>query len=261
MTSRNNLKKNSKNIMMSNLKTELESIIPQIMKSPWAGHEFVRGYGVFGLPLSSGHTFALRVFPINDFSPYVTLWHQTPDGLWTIYYDAVRPDIACPRYYGTATNQVIPASIKLDWISPSTLHVRIEKLNLEWTLWIEEPWWLHWINSISKRMPFWSWKYTLLLKPRQWMARGLGLGVIKLSGYMPSDHYGILMPKRMYFINRSSIRINGIDLGQPARVRPNPKIGNVPLPSRGIFSIGEAYWEIKDINEYNRTRAELEVDC
>ena len=50
-----------------NLKAELEKLTPSVEPSRWRGHEHVRGYGVFGLPLSSGHTLALRVFPINDF--------------------------------------------------------------------------------------------------------------------------------------------------------------------------------------------------
>jgi hypothetical protein len=77
-----------------NLQAELEHLKPSVEPSPWRGHEHVRGYGVFGLPLSSGHTLALRVFPINDFSPYVTVWHQAPDGTWSIHYQASRPDIA-----------------------------------------------------------------------------------------------------------------------------------------------------------------------
>ena len=85
-----------------NLKAELEHLMPSVEPSPWRGHEHVRGYGVFGLPLSSGHSFALRVFPINDFAPYVTVWHLAPDGTWSIHYQAPRPDIACPRYCGAA---------------------------------------------------------------------------------------------------------------------------------------------------------------
>ena len=61
-------------------------------------HEYVRGWGVSGLPFDSGHVLALRVFPENDFSPYRTLWHRDPDGQWSIYVDGVRLDTACPRY-------------------------------------------------------------------------------------------------------------------------------------------------------------------
>ncbi|MEJ2049712.1 MAG: hypothetical protein P8Y60_07705 [Calditrichota bacterium] len=77
-----------------NLKQELEQLTPGVEQSQWRNHEHVRGFGVFGLPLTSGHTLALRVFPINDFAPYVTVWHHDPDEGWSIHYQASRPDIA-----------------------------------------------------------------------------------------------------------------------------------------------------------------------
>jgi len=65
------------------------------------------------------------------------------------------------------------------------------------------------------------------------------------------------MPQRMYLIDHARVQLAGVDLGRPVRVRPNPKIGDVPLPARGIFAIGQAHWEILDEAEYHRTRAEL----
>jgi len=243
--------------MIPNLKKELEFLQPQVKESPWHGYEFVKGYGVFGLPLSSGHTFALRVFPVNNFAPYVTIWHQTPDRKWTIYYDAVRPDIACPRYYGNAVDKVFPAKISLRWTSNSELHIKMEELELEWTIKMYEPFYLHLINAVSKRMPLWTWKPSSLLKFREWMASLLGVGKIKLKGFMPSGHLGTLMPQRMYFIKATQLKLNGVDLGHEVHVYPNPKIGDVPLPARGIFAIGEAYWEIIDFGEYYQTKREL----
>jgi len=35
--------------------------------APWPNYEYVKGWGVFGLPFDSGHVLALRVFPQNDF--------------------------------------------------------------------------------------------------------------------------------------------------------------------------------------------------
>lgn len=55
--------------------------------APWPHHEYVRGWGVFGLPFGSGHVLALRVFPENDFSPYRAVWHRDPGGRWPIYVD------------------------------------------------------------------------------------------------------------------------------------------------------------------------------
>jgi hypothetical protein len=242
-----------------NLKAELEHLQPQIIKSPWPGHEHVRGYGIFGLPLSSGHVLALRVFPVNDFAPYVTVWHMNPEGEWTIYYQAPRPDIACPRYYGAAAKEIIPARIQLEWINEFELRVEIKQYQLEWTVRMKEPAIFHLLNKVNNALPFWTWKSSLLLKMREWIAQWLGMGKIKLSGKMPSGHFGILMPQRMFPIDWARVSINEIDLGTPVKVRPNPKIGEVPLPARGVFAIGQAHWEIINEKEYRDTRAELGV--
>ena len=90
---------------------------------------------------------------------------------------------------------------------------------------------------------------------RELMARTLGLGDIKLAGQMPSGHFGILMPQRMYLIDDTTARLDGMNLGEPARVRQNPKIGNVPLPARGVFAIGQAHWVIREVAEYRATRS------
>jgi hypothetical protein len=47
--------------------------------APWPHHEYVKGWGVFGLPFDSGHVLALRVFPENDFGPYKSLWRCDPE--------------------------------------------------------------------------------------------------------------------------------------------------------------------------------------
>ena len=46
--------------------------------------------------------------------------------------------------------------------------------------------------------------------------------------------------------------LEGVDLGRPAHVHPNPTIGNVPLPARGVLSIGQAVWGIVDPAESER---------
>ena len=241
------------------LKAELERLAPSVEPSPWRGHEHVRGYGVFGLPLSSGHTLALRVFPVNDFAPYVTVWHLPPDGGWSIYYQAPRPDVACPRYYGPAARHVAPATIDLEWRGAAELAVRVDRPRLEWTVRMREPPVLRLLNAVGGRLPLRTWQHAPLLRLRERVARGLGMGDVVLAGRMPSGHDGVLMPQRMYLIDDARVRLAGADLGAPARVRPNPKIGGVPLPARGVFAVGQAHWGIRDPAEYRRTRAELGV--
>jgi hypothetical protein len=68
--------------MMSKSATSLSarlSDLPEVRGlAPWPGHEYVKGWGVFGLPFDSGHVLALRVFPENDFDPYRAVWHRDP---------------------------------------------------------------------------------------------------------------------------------------------------------------------------------------
>jgi hypothetical protein len=78
-----------------------------------------------------------------------------------------------------------------------------------------------------------------------------------MTGTMPSGHIGTLMPQRMFFVDEASAALNGEDLGRPAHVAPNPVIGQVPLPARGVLAIGQGMWRVRDDDEYERTRKEL----
>jgi hypothetical protein len=214
---------------------------------PWPGHEYVKGWGVFGLPFDSGHVLALRVFPENDFSPYRTLWHRDPQDRWSIYVDGRTADTACPRYYGAACNHVGHAQIQLTWTGPVSLRVTMDQPALEWTLTARQTPLLRAMNAISPRLPLSTWRSPRLVHAREVTARrALGLGDIKMSGTMPSGHEGILMPQRMYFIDDTAAVLDGVDLGRATHVNPNPHIGGVPLPARGVLAIGQGAWQIPD---------------
>jgi hypothetical protein len=119
---------------MLELASRLSALSPKQGTAPWPDHEYVKGWGVFGLPFESGHVLALRVFPENDFAPYRTLWHRDPTGHWSIYVDGPRLDTCCPRYYGAACVHTGFAAISLDWTGPATLRVTMDQPHLEWIL-------------------------------------------------------------------------------------------------------------------------------
>ena len=244
---------------MTTIADRTTSITPERGEAPWAGHEYVRGWGVFGLPFDSGHVLALRVFPQNSFAPYVTVWHRDPAGRWSIYVDGPRSDIACPRYYGKACDHVGYAKIALTWTGPSTLRVTVDEPQLEWTVTASQSLTLRMLNAMAAPMPLWTWRPSWLLKMREALARSLGMGRLELAGKMPSGHFGILMPQRMFYVDESRAILDGTDLGRPTRLTENPELGGVPLPARGVMAIGQAMWSITDRDEYERTRAETAV--
>ncbi|MER5512872.1 hypothetical protein ABT052_47650 [Streptomyces sp. NPDC002766] len=224
--------------------------------APFPGHEYAKGWGVFGLPFDSGHVLALRVFPESSFGPYRTVWHRTPGGRWSIYVDGPRLDAACPRYYGPACDHIGFAGIHLAWTGPASLRVTMDSPSLQWTLSARSTPVLAVVNAVSSALPLASWRPRALVRGREQLARALGLGRLRMTGVMPSGHAGTLMPQRMYYIADARAVLDGTDLGRPVRLDRNPRIGEVPLPARGILAIGQATWQILDTAEYERTRAE-----
>lgn len=223
---------------------------------PWPDHEYVRGWGVFGLPFASGHYLALRVFPENDFAPYVTVWHRTPPGSWSIFADAPRLDLACPRYYGPACDLTAHAKIDVEWTGPASLQIKVDSPDLTWTVEASETSLLRLMNRLSPHLPLWTWKTRVLVAARELLARRLlHVGPIRMRGTMPSGHVSTLMPERMYFIDSSTAVLDGEDLGRPIRLEEPVDIGGVLVPSRGILAVGQAAWEILDRAEHERACA------
>jgi hypothetical protein len=225
-------------------------------QAPWPNHEYVKGWGVFALPFDSGHVLALRVFPENDFGPYRTIWHRDPAGSWSIYVDGSRLDTACPRYYGAACEYAGYARIGFTWTGPVSLRVTMDSPSLDWTLTASSTRLLGVLNGISAALPLASWRPPALVRMRERMAQALGMGHLQMSGVMPNGHHGTLMPQQMYFVDSARATLDGIDLGSAVHLPDNPRIGDVPLPARGVLAIGQGVWEILDRVEYEHTRSE-----
>lgn len=240
------------------LASELQQLKPLTRPSPLPGFEYVRGFGIFSLPFDSGHVLALRVFPENDFAPYITVWHRSPDGKWSIFVDGVRLDIACPRYYGAACSRVDFSRITLTWTGPMDLSVEMDSPRLSWSVTMTTTPLIKVMNAISPRIPESLWRASATLRLMEWVGRVLfNLGDFTLSGTMPSGHFGILMPRRMFPIISAKASLDGKDLGRGARVKENPSIGKARLPARPTFAVGGAYFKILDPIEYERTIQEL----
>ena len=242
---------------MLDLSSQL-SDVPEVRgHAPWPDHEYVKGWGVFGLPFDSGHVLALRVFPENDFGSYKSLWHRPPGGGWSIHVDGPRLDTACPRYYGPACSYTGFAKIAVTWTGPSTLRVTMDTPSLDWSLTASSTTLLNLLNAISATLPIATWKPRAMIRARELMGAALGMGHMPLSAMMPSGQAGMLMPKRMYFIESSRAVLDGLDLGRPAHLPYNPSIGDVRLPARGVLATGQGVWKIRDHAEYDRTQSEI----
>jgi hypothetical protein len=238
-----------------NLAEQLTVIESEIGTSPWADHEYVRGYGVMVLPFSSGHLLALRVWPQSSFGPYVSVWHRPPDGAWSMFSDGPSVETTCPRYWGPITEQSALATIDVTWTGPNELRVEMDEPSLVWTISMEASPLFRVVNAVSTSLPRWTWKHGPLLRSREWMAKHLlDMGAIRLSFTTPSGHETVIMPEEIYTIHDSEAILDGHALGDPVRLDANPTIGTVPLPTLPSFVVGQAHMQITDPEEYRRTR-------
>jgi hypothetical protein len=237
-----------------NLAAKAQSLEPRTGQSPWDDYEYGRGYAVLTLPFDSGHLLGLRVFPENNFAPYVSVWHRSPDGDWEIYVDGPFLETACPRYWEPATQTVDFASIDVRWTGANDLRVEMDEPKLEWTLTMGAPPLLRVLNTVNSRLPLWTWKLPVLLRLREWIARHyLDYGDIALSFTTASGHDAVLLARENYVVHSSTARLDGDDLGELVHLDENPTVGEVPLPTAPSFVFGQAHARIVDQTEFQQT--------
>jgi hypothetical protein len=207
------------------------------------------------LPFSSGHLLGLRVFPENDFAPYASVWHRTPDGAWSIYNDGLSLETTCPRVWGPALRHAALTRIERTWTGPNELRVEMEAPRLVWTMAMTAPPLLQVMNAVSAALPLWAWRAAPLRRFAEGVAKWfLGLGTLHFSFVAPSGQDAVLVPQQFFFIEASEATWAGQDLGEPVRLAANPTIGGIPLPVRPTFVVGQAHARIKDPDAYQRTR-------
>src|SRR5215210_6201979 len=114
---------------------ELVDSLEQGAELPSSNEERFAEYGVMGVPFTSGDLLAMRRFSASLLGQgYTSVWHRDPQGRWTFYTD-VPPQLACPRYFGSAISEAGVREIEITWSSPRDFTILIEEdSSLNWHL-------------------------------------------------------------------------------------------------------------------------------
>jgi hypothetical protein len=233
------------------LAARLSELPERRQPSPWVGHEHVKGWAVFALPFESGDVLALRVLPQSNVTPYRSLYHRDPEGKWELYVDGPK-ECTCTRQYGQVCSRTGNARLQIRWTGPATAKVVMHEPAIEWSFTASTNWRLRAVNAVNGHLPLSTWRFGALIRAREVAARVLGMGKLELRSTTPSGHLGTLMPQEIYYIDESRARVNGRDLGRPVQLSENPRLGNLPLPSRGVLAIAEGMWRVADQAEFER---------
>lgn len=177
----------------------VQRIEPRARRSPLHGHEHQRGWGVLACPFASGHVLALRVSPQNDFAPFTSIWHRTPDGAWSIYVDGPRLDTACPRYWSAATDHVQMTDISLEWSDPHCLDIEMSAPPLRWTVSMRSGPLVSAVNAVTARLP----EPVLRWRPAIRCMERLGdrlfeLGDITLTTPVPNGQHATVVTRQLF---------------------------------------------------------------
>jgi hypothetical protein len=218
---------------------------------PDGDEERVVGFGVMGLPFTSGHYLAFRDFPETSFSPaYLSVWHRTPDGVWTFYATTPGPQ-SCSRYFSSATPvDPVVCDIASRWVTPWSLAISIEAV-LDWRIDITATPATRLMSTIGSHLPARvsrSRKALAAISPV--VGPLLGIGRMKLTGNLPNGQEFRIAPKRVWAVADSTAVVHGEDLGP---IGPHPVQGNLAdfqLPQRGICVVAQGRFEAFDVSRH-----------
>ena len=224
---------------------------------PSGNEERFAGYGVMGVPFTSGDLLAMRRFPASSLGQgYTSVWHRDPQGRWTFYSD-VPPQLACPRYFGSAVDEAVVREIEITWSSPRDFTISIEEdSSLDWHLSLAETPATRLINAVGGVLPDALWRKEVVLKP---MGKAASLvlraGRLGLAGQAPNRQRFIANPMCIWAIQSSTARLGDQDLGEVSPLPLQTRLGDFWLPQRGIFAIGLAFFEPLDPARHALTTA------
>jgi hypothetical protein len=212
---------------------------------PAGAEERFAGYGVMGLPFTSGHLLAMRRFPASSVGPgYRSVWHRDPGGRWTFFQD-VAPEFACTRYFGGAVQEVMDATIAIDWSAPREFSIAVVggEHRLDWRVALTSSPTTQLINGLGARLPE-SWWHSRAFMTAMGKVAGpmLHAGEVRLTGRTPNGQDFIATPSLLWLIDDSAATLDGVDLGQLGASPTPGALGDFRIPQRGVFAIGRAYF-------------------
>jgi hypothetical protein len=211
---------------------------------PAGSEERFNGYGVMGLPFTSGHILAMRRFPASSVGPgYTSVWHRAADGEW-VFYATVSPPQACTRFFGIMASNATETEIRITWAAPFRFRVTVPAAPLDWEVGVGSTAATRLMNAAARLLPNAAWRSSAVLAAMGMVAGPLlGAGRVGLQGSVPNGQRFVANPRIVWAITDSRAVLAGEDLGPPGPVQPQAHLGDFWIPQRGIVALGQAYFE------------------
>lgn len=203
------------------------------------------GFGITGVPFSSGYVLALRRFAGSSIGPgYTSVWIRDPAGAWSMH-GTVDPGLSCPRYFGAALESASTSRISLAWSGSHAFTVDVDGgAVLHWELILRATPVTRAMSAVSGVAPERLWRSRTFLRAMGAVAGpALGAGRLRLTGHVPNGQRFAVYPRRLWFVAGSRAVLKGCYLGKPAALTVQDRLGDFWIPRRGILMMGNAEFE------------------
>jgi hypothetical protein len=213
--------------------------VEQRPRLPPGEGERVAGYGVMGLPFQSGHVLGMRRWTASSVGEgFTSIWHRDPGGRWT-FYESVRCEIACTRYFGAAVQRQVVGPIEIEWLGPRRLHISTEVGAVDWIVEVGSTPATLFLSALASCLPPAAWRSRPMLHAMGRVAGPmLGVGRVQLTGMTSNEQRFDANPLRLWSVTESHAVVEGQDLGAPGPLAEQAHMADFYFPQRGIFAIG-----------------------
>jgi hypothetical protein len=134
---------------------------------------------------------------------------------------------------------VVP--IDVTWDGLTQLHV-IAEGRVDWRLTLAASPMTRVMNAMGSAMPMAAWRSSPMLKTMGVMASAtLGVGKVSMTGMTANGLPFDANPLRIWRVVDTTATINGTDLGPPAPLTEQARLGDFWIPQRGIFAMGRVF--------------------
>lgn len=221
--------------------------------APDADAEGCVGYGAMGLPFADGDTLAFRRVAASSIGPaYTSVWYRDSRGRWAMFVDG-DPHLACPRYFGTALTRTVRTEVRLEWTGPRSLAVTVPREQLDWAIRLEPRARTRAWNALARLLPrgaFMTQASAVLLGALA--GRVLGIPPLQLHGRAPNGQWLAIRPDRLWAVTASAAVVAGRELGPLGARHGGVRLGDLVLPTHGLFMAGEWLYETFDPERHRR---------
>ncbi len=211
-----------------------------------------------GVPYASGHYLVLRDMLASSLgTAYRAVWHRDPTGRWTIFTTA-DPAVSCPRYFGAATGVEQVRAIEVTWQDDWNAHITMGT-RLSWRLVLKATAATRSMTSMGGAMPQRAWNSDAVLASMGPMAGGiLRSGRVRLHGRTPNGQGFKAAPLRVWRVCGGGAELDGSDFGAAGPLAEQARLGDLWLPQRGMFFVGQARFTVS-APAYAASRKQAEI--